>query len=95
MKISVNDQELYTLNETQLAIFAWEQDKDNVESDLKRRLHWILEHKISEIMKAMKTEWIPKLEANGVTMIPIDNEKFAQLVFSQPNYQDRKARDSQ
>lgn len=93
MKISVNDQELYSLNDTQMGIFGWEQNSDNVEADLKRRLQWILHHKMDEIIKAMKQEWIPKLQANGVTMIPINNEEFAALVFSQPNYKDRKARD--
>jgi len=93
MKISVNDQELYSLNDTQISIFGWEQNRDNVEDDLKRRLQWILHHKMDEIVKAMKQEWIPKLEANGVKMIPINNEEFARIVFSQPNYKDRKVRD--
>jgi hypothetical protein len=88
MKISVNDQELYTLTPTQLQVLG-DAIQSNLEEDLKRRLKWVLIHKFEEYMKDMKNEWIPKLQANGVTMMPIDNEEFARLVFSQPNYKQR------
>jgi plasmid maintenance system killer protein len=88
MKISVNDQELYTLTPTQLQVLG-DAINANLEEDLKRRLKWVLTHKFEEVMKDMKSEWIPKLQANGVTMMPIDNEEFAKLVFSQPNYKQR------
>lgn len=90
MKISVNDQELFSLNDTQMGIFAYQIPGDILEEDLKRRLKWILTHKMDEIMKDMKAEWITKLQVNGIKMIPIDNEEFAKLVFSQPNYTPRK-----
>lgn len=34
-----------------------------------------------------------KLEANGVTSIPMDDLELAELIFAQPNYKDRKDRD--
>lgn len=89
MKISVNDQELYTLTTTQLQVLGDAINSD-LQEDLKRRLKWVLIHKFEEVMKDMKSEWIPKLQANGVTMMPIDNEEFARLVFSQPNYVSKK-----
>jgi hypothetical protein len=39
------------------------------------------------------TEWEPKLAARGVESIPTNKDAFAALVFSQPDYLDRKARD--
>lgn len=89
MKISVNDKELYTLTPTQLQVLGDAINSD-LQEDLKRRLKWVLIHKFEEVMKDMKSEWIPKLQANGVTMMPIDNEEFARLVFSQPNYVSKK-----
>ena len=85
MKISVNDQELFTLTPVQLQVLG---DAINapLEEDLKRRIQYILIHKFEECMKAMKSHWIPKLQANGVKMIPLDNEDFAKLVFGQPDY---------
>ena len=93
MKISVDDKELFSLNKVQMAIFGWEQNEDNVEADLKRRIHWVLHHKLDKLIEAMKAEWTQKLQANGVKMIPLDNEEFAKLVFIQPDYKSRKVRD--
>lgn len=85
MKISVNDQELFTLTPIQLQVLG-DVIIDPLEEDLKRRLQYILIHKFEECMIDLKAKWIPKLQANGVKMIPIDNEDFAQLVFTQPDY---------
>jgi hypothetical protein len=93
MKISVNDQELYTLSDTQKKVIMHDIPSDIFEADMKRRLQWVLTHKYDEVFKRLKSEWDPKLAENGVQMIPTDPDAYAQLVFSQPNYQDRSARD--
>jgi hypothetical protein len=93
MKISVNDQELFTLNDTQIKVLQNEIDCNELESDLKRRLEWVIMHKYEYGIKNLKNEWMPKLKENGVTMIPTDDIAFAELVFSQPNYKDRMLRD--
>lgn len=93
MKISVNDTELYTLSETQKNVIKDEISIDIFEEDMKRRLQWILTHKYEQCFKNLKAEWDQKLIANGVQSVPIDPDAYAQLVFSQPNYKDRKARD--
>lgn len=45
----------------------------------------------------MKKEWVDggKLAANGVNSIPIDKEELAELIFAQPNYKDRAARQAE
>ena len=93
MKISFNDQELFTLSETQKNVI-----KDNVsssmfEDDMKRRLTWVIMHKYEECLKSLKKEWEQKLKDAGIEMIPTNDEAFAQLVFSQPSYKDRYNRD--
>lgn len=93
MKISVNDQELFTLTDTQKKVLAHDIPLDNLESDLKRRINWVIMHKYEQVFKSFREEWDPKLKDNGVVSIPLDEEQYAQLVFSQPNYQDRVARD--
>lgn len=95
MKVSVNDKELFTLSDIQKQVI-----KDNVladifDEDMNRRLQWVLMHKYDECFKSLKTEWDPKLAANGVKMIPTDLDEYAQLVFSQPNYKDRAAREAE
>lgn len=94
MKISVDGVNLFELSEVQKQVM-----KNNIpggifEDDLKRRLQWVLMHKYTQCFKELKNEWDKKLMANGVKMIPTDPDEYSQLVFSQPNYKDRSARDS-
>lgn len=50
-------------------------------------------HKYEQCFDRLKKEWEPKLKAAGVAMIPTDNDAFAQLVFSQSGYKNRKVRE--
>lgn len=92
MKISFNDQELFTLNETQKKVIMNDIPSDTFEDDMKRRLQYIIMHKYEECFKRLKKEWEPKLKENGVDSIPLDPDKFAELVFAQPNYKNRSQR---
>jgi hypothetical protein len=62
---------------------------------MKRRLKYIIESKYNECFNRLKSEWVDagKLAQNGVQSIPIDSDALAELIFSQPNYKDRKDRD--
>lgn len=93
MKISVNDQELLTLSETKKKVICDQLYADELEADLKRRIEWVLMHKYEQCFKRLKEEWDPKLAANGIEMIPTHPDLYAELVFSQPNYKDRRARE--
>ena len=68
---------------------------DEFDSDMKRRLNWVLMHKYERCFSRLKAEWDKKLIQNGVQSVPTDPDAYAQLVFSQPNYKDRKARDTE
>ena len=94
MKISVNDVELYTISETQLNVIKDYVSADIIDADLKRRLFWVLNHLYDQAFIGLKKEWEPKLAANGIESIPTNKDAFAQLVFSQPDYLDRAARDA-
>ena len=93
MKISVNNKELFTLSETQKSVIKNDIHDDVFDEDMERRLKYILMHKYERCFARLKQEWDPKLKANGVTAIPLDEEAYAQLVFAQPNYKSRKVRD--
>lgn len=95
MKISVNDQELFTLSATQQQVIQYDIPEDIFEDDMKRRIQWVLMHKYQECFKDLKAEWDVKLAENGIDMMPTDPDKYAQLVFAQPNYQNRSARDKE
>ena len=93
MKISVNDTELLTLSQTKLDVLANDIHIDDLEADLKRRLNWVLNHKYEQCHERLVKEWMPKLVAKGVASVPTDKEAFAELVFQQPEYKDRSARE--
>lgn len=92
MKISVNDQELFTLSDTQQKVIKHDIHKEIFDEDMKRRIEWVLMHKYEQCFKRLKEEWDGKLAANGVAMIPTDKDAYAELVFQQPNYKCKAAR---
>lgn len=95
MKISFNDIELFTLNETKKKVIMDEISEDIFEQDMKRRLQWVLEHKYEQCFKRLKEQWDVKFAENGVESIPVDKDAYARLVFTQGNYKNRKARDAE
>ena len=93
MKISVDGKDLFELSESQKQVIKNDMPSDIFYDDICRRLCWVLQHKYEQCFKRLKAEWDPKLKANGITFVPTDEEAYAKLVFSQPNYMDRKTRD--
>lgn|SRR5574338_974464 len=95
MKISINDQELFTLNEIQRKVIMNDIHEDDFDGDMKRRLEYIIMHKYERCFDRLKREWEPKLaqKERNITSVPLDKDAFAKLVFSQPDYQDRKKRE--
>jgi len=93
MKISVDDKEIYSLSEVQKRVIQNDIHADEFDDDMKRRLHWVLNHKYERCLERMRSEWMPKLKER-IDSIPTDDDKFASLVMSQPDYTSRKQRES-
>ena len=93
MKIKVNDELLFELTDTQKKVIKNDIDANIFDEDMKRRIFYIINHKYEQCFKRLKAEWEPKLAAKGVESIPTDKDAFAQLIFAQPEYKDRSARD--
>ena len=94
MKIKVDNEELFELSETQKKVIKNDILEEIFEEDMKRRLHYILNHKYERCLERLKQEWIPKLQASGVKSIPLDGEEFAELVFKHPEYKNRSQREA-
>ncbi len=95
MKIVVDGEQILELTEIQKKVILNEICLEKLDSDLKRRLCYILCHKYERCFSRLKTEWDQKLIANGVSSVPTDPEEYAKLVFSQPNYKDSSAREAE
>lgn len=94
MKISVDDKELFTLTETQKKVIQSDIHEDVFNDDMCRRLMYILNHKYEQCFKRLKAEWEPKLKSAGAKYIPTDNDELAEMIFTHPEYKNRKQRDA-
>ena len=92
MDISVDNVLLFSVSPTQQLVIQDDINSDIFDADMKRRLQWVLINKYEQCFLALKQHWDPIL-AMRVSQVPTDPDLYAQLVFSQPDYKDRKARD--
>lgn len=94
MKISVDDVELFRLSETQKKVIKNDIASEIFDEDMKRRLQYILTHKYEQCFERLKKQWEPLL-AQRLASVPTNNDAFAELVFSQPDYKNRSAQDAE
>lgn len=95
MKIKVDNEEVLDLNETKKKVIKNDIHADEFDNDMKRRVKYIIEHKYEQCFKRLKAEWEPKLAAKGIASLPTDPDAFAELVFSQTDYKDRKVKEQE
>jgi hypothetical protein len=96
MKISVNDQEIFTLSGTQKKVIQNDIPSEIFDEDMKRRLKWVLlDEKYNRCMERLRKEWEPKLKAEGISIIPTNDDVFAEMIFARPDYKNRSQRESE
>jgi len=93
MKVSVDNNEIFTVSEHNKTVLKDSIFRDKLDDTLKSALFSIINCKYNACFARLKKEWEPKLLARGITTIPTDKDAFAQLVFEQPDYKDRSAKD--
>lgn len=95
MKVQVDGEDVFELNETKCKVICNDILEEEFVEDMKRRAKYIWEHKYERCFERLKKEWEPKLKDNGVEAIPLNADAFAELVFAQPNYKSRSAREKE
>jgi len=93
MKISIDDQELFTISETQKKVIKNDIQEEIFDEDMKRRIKYIIMHKYEQCFDRLKKEWEPKL-AQVMSSIPTNADELAELIFSQPDYKNRSKRET-
>lgn len=94
MKISVDDQEIFTLTEIQKRVIQNDIHSEIFEEDMKRRLRWVLiDEKYHRCLERLRKEWESKFKEEGIASIPTDDDAFAEMVFSHPEYKNRSQRE--
>jgi hypothetical protein len=94
MKISVNDTEVFTLQQWEKDVIQNDIPSEQFDEDMKRRLEWVLKHKVEQCYARFEKEWVEKLRTAGVSSIPTDKATFVALVKARPDYQDRSTKDA-
>ena len=96
MKIKLDDEEIYKLEEWEKKLFLHDIPRESWEEDIKRRLEWVLRHKCQQCYKRMVEEWLPILQADPeVKSIPADKQALVEMIIARPDYKDRSARDKE
>lgn len=92
MKVILDNKEILDISDTMLKVIANDLIEDVV-GDIERRIIWVITHKFEQCFSRLKAEWDPKLSDRGIEMLPTNKEKYAQIVFSQPDYKSRSERE--
>lgn len=75
------------LNETDINLLRSEIKDDVLYEDIKRRLEWVIKHKIDVIEQDLKKYWLQKMMDDPfVSSIPADRVQFFDLVFKHPEF---------
>lgn len=94
-QVKVNDQVVFELAQWELDLLANDINIADLEADLKRRLEWVLKHKVDQVFARFEKEWMDKLRDDPeVASIPKSKEAFVNLVTARVDYVSRAGRDA-
>jgi hypothetical protein len=75
------------LSDTDIKLLRSEIKEDVLYEDIKRRLEWVLRHKIDVIEDDLRKYWVQKFMNDPfVSSIPADRVQFFDLVFKHPEF---------
>lgn len=96
MEIQVDGDPVFSMAQWELDVIANDIPLSALDADLKRRLEWVLKHKVEQCYIRFEKEWMEKLRADPeVRSIPIDKAEFVAMVKARPDYKDRAAKDAE
>lgn len=93
MKIKLNDEILYEIADWELKVLANDLHADLLISDIKRRLIYIITHKIDQCWNRFEKQWMEVLRNDpSVKSIPKSKKEFVEAILKRDDYKDRKDR---
>ncbi len=81
MKISLNNEELFTLSDIQKKVIQNDIPLDIFEEDMKRRLKYMIEHPCNRFIEQNGKAAREYLKSKSIESVPTDKMEFASLVF--------------
>ena len=95
MKIKFNDAIILDISETMKKVILHDIQENDLTEHLVHRIQHSVMHKYEACFERLKSEWDKKLADRGIDMIPTNRDKYAELVFSQPDYKGRTEREKE
>lgn len=93
MKIYADDQLLFEISDSDFKLLN--NDLLCVEEDIKRRLQWVISHKLDLCYKSLKEEWDQKLADNpDISSVPTKRDEYVNFVTGLDDYKNRTDRES-
>ena len=93
MKFKIDDKDIFELTDTQKKVLRDEIYDELFDEDMEHRIQQLIMMKYTTCFNKLKTDWLPKLKAKGVKMIPTADDELAELIFSQKDYKNRSQRE--
>lgn len=95
MKVKINGKDIFELSTARKKVLSAVQSVTDLEQFCELQMVWILYHKYERCLERMKAEWLPKLQARGITEVPIDDDQLCALIFAQSDYKCRRTREDE
>jgi hypothetical protein len=97
IEIKVNNTVVYTVSDLDIMVLKDAINSNELSAVMGSRLASAIAAKTDQIAIGMFKKWLygGLLAANGITEVPLNKEDLLQLIFAQPNYKDRAARDAE
>lgn len=94
MKIKLDDEVLFEIDETMLKLLAHDL-LDPIE-DIKRRLRYIIEHKCDQCFNRLEKEYKQKLiDDPEIPALPKSRRDMAEMIFTRKDYKSRVQREKE
>lgn len=89
MKIKIDDVLIYEMPEWKKEILKNEFLSSELDGDMKRRVCWVLDHKVECCSKTLRSTWEKKMIDEGAKTLPTGMREFSELVFAKKDYKNR------
>lgn len=94
MQVKLDDEILFEIDERMIALLA--HDLEDPISDIKRRLHWVIEHKCDQCLSRMEKEYRVVLEEDpSIEFLPKDKRALCDMILKHPRYKNRATREKE
>lgn len=95
MKVKVDDEIILEIKEWHLKLLKNDIYEEILEDDIKRRIKWIIEHKLERCFGRFQEEWLEKLRNDSsINSIPTSKEDFVNLVTARKDYKNRSQKEN-